>query len=94
MEIDEIKCHICNEQFNDSVKIPRLLISCGHSYCQECLKELFSKGENKSIICPEDKTSHSLFHIEDLPKNITLLKLVGRKKVVTFQPTSKTSSNL
>ena len=92
MEIDDLKCLICNEFFNESTKTPRLLISCGHTYCQECLKYLYEKGENNSILCPEDKTFHNLIQIEELPINITLMKLISKKKVTFQQPFRQSNS--
>jgi hypothetical protein len=92
MEIEDLKCLICNEFFNESTKLPRLLISCGHTYCQECLKNLYEKDENNSIICPEDKSNHNLAQIEELPMNITLLKLISKKKVTFNQPFRQSNS--
>lgn len=77
--MDELKCNICNELFNETVKIPRLLVSCGHSYCQECLSVPLLKKQQ--IQCPEDKTSYNVLNVEDLPKNISLLRILSKKKV-------------
>ena len=85
MEIEELKCLVCNESFNETLRIPRLLISCGHTYCHECLNILHIKGDLKSIVCPEDKTCYFMNNLEELPKNITLLKMITKKKNVSFQ---------
>ena len=94
MEIEDLKCMICNELFNELNRIPRLLISCGHTYCQECLNSLHSRGDLKSIVCPEDKTCYTFNKIEELPKNITLMKLISRKKIVSFRTNIITTNSL
>ena len=39
MELEEIQCPLCKEQFNDKVRTPMLLPDCGHSYCVQCIEE-------------------------------------------------------
>jgi hypothetical protein len=73
MEIDDLSCTICHELYDDKLRIPRLIIGCGHTYCEKCLKE----GD---FICPEDNTAHRIINSEILPKNMTLIKLIKNKK--------------
>lgn len=39
MELEEIQCPLCEEQFNEKVRVPMLLPDCGHSYCVQCIEE-------------------------------------------------------
>ena len=39
MDLEEMKCSLCGEQFNEKSKIPMLLPDCGHSYCLQCIAE-------------------------------------------------------
>ena len=39
MELEEIQCSMCKEQFNERVRVPMLLPDCGHSYCIQCIEE-------------------------------------------------------
>lgn len=31
-------CKFCENEFNSEPNTPRMLISCGHSICEECLR--------------------------------------------------------
>jgi hypothetical protein len=72
MEIDDLSCSICNELYDEKQRTPRLIIGCGHTYCENCLKE----GD---FICPEDNTAHRIVNPDILPKNMTLMKLIRNK---------------
>lgn len=48
----ELKCSVCLEEF----KKPKLL-RCYHSFCEECVKELLKKAEDKVIKCPQCRTN-------------------------------------
>ena len=39
MELEEIQCSMCKEQFNEKVRMPMLLPDCGHSYCIQCIED-------------------------------------------------------
>ena len=39
VELEEIKCPLCKEQFSQQVRMPLLLPDCGHSYCIQCIEE-------------------------------------------------------
>lgn len=44
-----MKCKICEEKFDTIYKVPRNL-TCGHTFCEQCLK-IYTKGEE--IYCPK-----------------------------------------
>jgi len=85
MEFEELKCPNC-KKFFDTIngKVPRLLINCGHSLCENCiLNQLNEKDEDEfSIIkCPEDEELYTqITNIDQFPKNITLIKLLNKSK--------------
>lgn len=39
VELEEIQCPICKEQFCEKLRLPMLLPDCGHSYCLQCIQE-------------------------------------------------------
>ena len=55
VELEEIQCPMCKEQFSEQVRIPMLLPDCGHSYCLKCIEEnstdeTFAKGRSRSTV--------------------------------------------
>ena len=44
-------CRVCFENFNHFKNKPRLIISCGHTFCEYCLNRL------QIQICPECRSS-------------------------------------
>lgn len=43
-----INCNLCRKKFNLSSKRPKCLIPCGHTYCEQCIVNIF---ENKCPSC-------------------------------------------
>lgn len=41
MDIEEIKCPLCSQIYNESDRMPMLLPDCGHSFCISCITECF-----------------------------------------------------
>ena len=41
MDIDEIKCTLCSQVYNDAERMPILLPDCGHSFCFSCIQACF-----------------------------------------------------
>lgn len=48
-----LECQSCRQPFNAQTKIPKILTTCGHTICSECL--YFFKNEKEHFICPNDK---------------------------------------
>ena len=59
-------CGVCRSKYNVSDKIPRILISCGHTYCNSCLVNYY---RNERVRCPFCKKLVYVESIEDLPMN-------------------------
>ena len=50
MEIDNIACDICNNNYNSRNHLPLKLVPCGHNLCKKCVTEWFN--DNKKRTCP------------------------------------------
>ena len=56
MELEELVCTICFHFFDDSEHCPRMLPSCGHTFCSKCLQNMIDKLQsNENFTCPEDR---------------------------------------
>ena len=72
-------CNFCEEEFNLSQKIPRMITKCGHSICEACLK--IKIDEKNDFNCPIDYTviSPHFNLIDDFPKNLQLIEIIQFK---------------
>lgn len=41
MDLDEIKCALCSQLYNEHDRMPILLPDCGHSFCFACIQACF-----------------------------------------------------
>lgn len=67
-----MNCNYCQNQFNQTLNVPRLLIFCGHSLCESCCIAIHS---NNRVQCPECLSNTFIEDINFLPKNLALLKV-------------------
>jgi len=65
-----MNCQNCNRSYNNSNRVPLLLIACGHSLCSNCAELKFTNGE---LICPECLTKNEANSINNFPKNLALI---------------------
>ena len=73
MASEASECSICCERFDEQRRCPRLL-SCGHSFCSDCLEKLLNE---KAINCPTCRNAASvLVGVAGLPKNFSLLDIL------------------
>jgi len=74
-----IVCPICLCNYDQKERLPRIMLTCGHTFCTHCLKQLFHKNAN--IICPLDKTIFNLQNqgVEALPINFALKQVLEEK---------------
>ena len=70
---DDIECSICFDGFDlwNIFKIPRI-ISCGHSFCSECLANLVQV--DRSLKCPRCNFKIQNVTIEIIPRNYHLME--------------------
>ncbi|XP_067656382.1 uncharacterized protein [Haliotis asinina] len=47
-----LECPVCVEHFNQTDRRPRLLHSCLHAFCTQCLQQLLDKEGKGQITCP------------------------------------------
>ena len=72
---ESLKCPICQNDYDSSIRVPKILVSCGHTACSVCLTT--EALENGKIVCPEDLIVYDkVDSIENLPTNKTLLALL------------------
>ena len=74
---DETKCPLCKQLYNEDIRIPRILLNCGHTICSNCI----SNHINTSSIlkCPEDSTEYqNISSLTSFPINKALLKLLHK----------------
>ena len=67
-------CSICYQAYNN-YRSPLILITCGHTFCKECIEMIFL-DETTEIPCPECKQSTYVLEPSCLPKNRTLLDVI------------------
>lgn len=74
-----MNCPACKTRYNESQNVPRLLVFCGHSLCEPCLKAGISKeGKAKCMECGKSEASSS-HELSGYPKNLALLDLHSKK---------------
>ncbi|XP_016569707.1 protein translocase subunit SECA2, chloroplastic isoform X2 [Capsicum annuum] len=82
------ECPVCLQQYGDLSTIPRVL-ACGHSTCQDCLKQLQNPFPS-TIRCPSCTLLVKLPNpISSLPKNIDLLRFSNSKGSSNNQQTTQ-----
>eukprot|EP00462_Mataza_sp_D1_P012321 CAMPEP_0175150936 /NCGR_PEP_ID=MMETSP0087-20121206/18181_1 /TAXON_ID=136419 /ORGANISM="Unknown Unknown, Strain D1" /LENGTH=574 /DNA_ID=CAMNT_0016437005 /DNA_START=30 /DNA_END=1754 /DNA_ORIENTATION=+ len=71
-----LECTLCFERFDDEKLCPRLL-SCGHSFCSQCLEQLLKQN---AITCPTCRKVVSVSEgVHSLPKNFALLDVLDEQ---------------
>ena len=65
-----LECSVCLDQLDESCKV----LPCQHTFHRRCLERIFET--NGSIRCPECRILVANVHINDLPSNILLLRLL------------------
>lgn len=70
-------CVLCKGEFNFNERIPRILIHCGHTFCQSCLKNFH---KNRRVRCPLClKLIKHIDTLERLPVNHTIFSKMAEE---------------
>jgi hypothetical protein len=74
---DETKCPLCKQLYNEDIRIPRILLNCGHTICSNCISNYINSS---SILkCPEDSTEYqNISSVSSFPVNKALIKLLHK----------------
>lgn len=69
MDLEEIKCPMCHNVYDEDERAPMMLVDCGHSVCWACIQMSFRElrltaaidgdedvaAQPKAFVCPEDQ---------------------------------------
>ena len=67
-------CPICFEPYIEIERPPRVLIKCGHTFCDNCIKLIISI-DDISAKCPDCRMYIDTTNLSELPINFSLLQL-------------------
>jgi hypothetical protein len=63
----EPACAICSERFDERSRCPRVLPTCGHALCTECISRMIA-SHGATVVCPMDRRESKAPSAADLPK--------------------------
>jgi len=66
-----MECPSCKTKYDQEAHCPRLLVTCGHSVCETCLKTYFYDG---AIVCYECRKLNRAANPNFFPKNLALVQ--------------------
>ena len=67
-----IECSVCIQLYDGTSRKPRMM-SCGHTYCEECLAKLYNKPD---IRCPTCRKRETRRNMRNLPLNYSIISLI------------------
>jgi len=74
MQTNLRNCLCCEQEFHPITHIPRILPTCGHTFCTQCLNIILNGGR----ICPFDLEPTPDVQVKDLQINTTVLAALPR----------------
>lgn len=77
-DVDDTECAVCFCSYDNIFKTPKLL-SCGHTFCLECLARInVTSPELKTLCCPVCRKVTELPHGQDLPRLGNNQDIIGK----------------
>jgi len=75
MQSQHFNCPLCQLTYNRNERVPKLVSSCGHTFCASCLEKIIT---SKASLCPLDNVpfDRSLKTVEAYPINHLVLQLL------------------
>lgn len=73
-----LRCKICHELYDTATRKP-LILPCGHTICEYCLKIIFTSNQIK---CPFDKKVHAFKERQDIGTNQQLYDFIAAEKTL------------
>ena len=70
--LNEEKCPICKADYDLQLRVPKILVQCGHTLCLKCLGQFYRSDKIRCPICL--KLHKKIPAIEVMPTNHTLHK--------------------
>jgi tripartite motif-containing protein 56 len=82
VDVSLLECSICTHPFDEASRVPRLLPTCGHTFCAACLASWVKQKTVRSkhtITCPNDGQESEVKggDVAALPTNFTILPLIA-----------------
>lgn len=84
-EIDSLICSKCKEKYDDGARIPKLLSTCSHTFCFNCILQNFCNFNNIvnnqdfKVVCFKCSKVTFAEKIEDLSNNNSLLSIIKER---------------
>ncbi len=73
-----MECQICYEIFDSKSVVPKILTTCGHSFCKICLDRIINK---KFLVnCPVCREKTKINQKDNLPTNYALIRIIEKNK--------------
>ena len=73
---DETRCPLCKQQYDEDIRVPRILLNCGHTICSLCITS--SINSSIELKCPEDNTEYKDISLSSFPINKALIRLLQK----------------
>ena len=73
-----LTCDRCEIEFNEEDRLPVILSECGHTICEECVRELLTMDENERV-CRECNTEVRETEEDEFRRNEKLLKIMRER---------------
>ncbi|CAP33870.2 Protein CBG15689 [Caenorhabditis briggsae] len=83
MDRQSFECKICFNEYSEN-RLPRFLIGCDHTICQECAQKCFDLKHKKYITCPFCQMPTVIKgNVLILPTNLALMEVIDEVKKKT-----------